>query len=322
MDKLDVSIMRSLFSDVHRYPSRSEIRESMSSLARKINVSEPTLRSRVNGYEKSGFLKGWSVFVNPNLIGQHVGQVHLDVLPPSSKDDALKKIKLIDGVWLIAKYHGNTVAVGLFYDNEASLMKRVELMTRITNAEHVVHGQILFPPCDYRFTRNDMAIITSIQERPGLAYSSIAKEMHLSTRTVRRRLNRMLHERALFMAPKLDFREMTGAIGADVFVFYVNKEAARQTERRVLALVDKVLVASIPGGPEHLYASLVLENLEQAEEILNGVKRLEGVGEVYVDLIEEHLPQYQVFKEQIETLMSWQAHQRGVNILRSVAQIA
>lgn len=273
----------------------------MSSLARKLGISEPTLRSRVNGYLRSGFFGGWSLLINPNATGHSSVLMHLDVLPPSSKNDAVAKIRLVDGVWDAPKYHGNTLGVALFYDTEATLKKRMELIARIANSERIAYGHIPFPPCSYGFTSADLAILEIIQENPGMTYSSISRKTGLSTKTVRRRLGRMMQERALFVAPRVDHRRLKGAIGADLFIVYTNEQAGRDTERGVLKLVEKVHVASVRGR-EILWVGMILQTLGEADEILSAAKMLEGVREAYVDLVEEHVSQYEVFTDELKRL--------------------
>ncbi len=302
MDQLDLMIVRSLLTDTHNYSFRSEVRESVSSQARKLGVSEPTLRSRVKGYAKSGFLRGWSLFFNPSVTGHRAAQVSLDVLPPSSKHDAVRKIRLIDGVFYTTRYHGNRVGACLIYDDEDSLRKHLELMARIANAEHVGHGQLMFPPCTYFPTSSDLAIIKAIQERPNLTYSLVARATHFSTKTVKRRLNRMISEGAVFVAPKMDFRQVKGSIPADVYVYYTDPKWARDTQENALKTVERFLVYSTPGSPEFVYALVFLENVEQANEILDSLKALSGVKEAYVDLIEEHAEQYTTLTKNIGRL--------------------
>ncbi len=309
MDALDRSILRSLFTDI-QYPARPKIRESVSALARELHVSETTVRSRVNAYLRSGFLRGWSLFVNPNLVGEHVAQACFDVRPPSAKEDVIEKIRLIDGVWYIAKYHEDAVGVGFFYEDEDSLKTRLELMARIASAEHFSCGELRFPPSAYQFSLTDVAIIKSVEGEPGRAFASIARETRLSTRTVRRRLHRMIEEHVLFTVPIMDFRKARELIAADIFVFYTTREVARDVERAVLAMVDKIMVAAIPGSPDHLYVSVFLENLADAHEILVKLRSLDGVKEAHVNLIEEHLPQYQSFRKQIVELSK--THELGI----------
>lgn len=301
LDRLDIAILRSLFLDVNNCPARSEIHESLSSIARKLDLSEVALRCRVNGLTRSGFLKGWSVFLNPNAIGQRVAQVHLDVLPPSSKQNVIRKIRLVDGVWMVIDYLENTLAVGIYYEDESSFRNRVELMSRIANAEHVLYGETPFPSCNHKFTQADLAIIRGVQGEPWQTYASIACQAGLSARTVRRRLNRMIDERALFITPKLDFRRLKG-IAVDLFVFCDDKELARNAEKKILSLYGDRIVAAMLGGPKHLCISLVFDNVSERNEILSRVRQLQGVRKTYAELIEERLEQYQTFKNQIERL--------------------
>jgi DNA-binding Lrp family transcriptional regulator len=264
-------------------------------------MSQRTLKKRIKEYTTSGFLQGWEVFVNPVAVQSNSAQVHLDVWPTASKQDVIRKLRLIDGVWYIANYHGNDLGVGLYYDDGDSLKSRLELMARIANSEHVAHGQVLFPPCGYRFRPTDLAIIRSVRGGPWQTYASIAKQTRISTRTVRRRLARMIADRALFVAPLLDFKCLKGVIGADLFVFYVNKRAAATGREKILSVISNDFVFAAQ-GPDHSYYALLLENVSQLSEIQNRVKDFEEVRDAYVELIEDHLSQHRTHKAKIERL--------------------
>lgn len=302
MDKLDVQVLRALFTDVRLNPAQSQIRASIAGLARELHVSEPTLRSRVRNYERSGFLNGWGLFVNPNLIGLGVAQVRLDVRPPATTEDAIEKIGLMNGVWYIASYHGNALGVGFYFEDDLDLKRQVQLMARIANSERTDSGRVTFPSCSFRLTSADLAIIASIQEEPGRAYASVARDTGLSSRTVRRHLNRMVLEGAVFAAPRLDPRKVRGAVFADVFVFYASGKVDQDLRKEVLTLLDPSLIAVIPGGPDHTYAGVILDNVAGASELVSRLRSIEGVKAAFVELVEGHRQQYEVFALQVRKL--------------------
>ncbi|MDA4118719.1 MAG: AsnC family transcriptional regulator [Thaumarchaeota archaeon] len=205
MDAVAVAVLRWMMTGLDRYPARSEIRESMATAAKKLHCTEATVRARTRRLFESGLLKGWLVFVNPISVAQRVAVIRLDVLPPSARDDVIRKFKLIEGVWLITKNYDSALGISTYYPDGVALKKKVELMARIANSEHVTFGEIPFPPCSYAFKHVDLVILRCVQESPSLSYSGIAKQVHLSSKTVRRRLNGMIRERAVFATLDFDF---------------------------------------------------------------------------------------------------------------------
>ena len=301
MDSFDRQIWKALFLDVRGYPARSELRESFSSIARKLEVTEPTVRSRIKKFVELGYLKGWNFLVNPNAVGQHLGQVMLELPPSASKLDCISKIRLVDGVWFIGRYHTNRLCVGICYQDKATLDRRIELIVRIVDPKHVVYGEFTFPPSAYRFSPVDVAIARSIQVGPWQPWSILAKQAGASEKTVKRRLIKMMTERALFMAPIVDPGKIVGLLPVDVYLFYAKNDPARQAEQQVLALVKDMLITTA-GGPEHTYISLLLDSLKQIKESREQVGSLRGVRETVVDLIEEYLPLYEGYRRELERL--------------------
>ena len=302
MDAIDVAVLRWMMTGLGRYPARSEIRESMSSAAKKLHLTETTLRSRTRRLFESGFLEGWLVFVNPRSVNQRVAVIRLDVLPPSAKEDVIRKIRLIDDVWLISKNHESALGISTYYSDEASLKKKVELMARIANSEHVTFGEIPFPQCSYTFRDADLAIIRCVQESPSLTYSGIAKLVHLSGKTVRRRLNRMIREMALFVTLDFDFSKSKGIFIANLLVTFQSHEAWRDTEQETFSLIAEKMFGNVRGNPALSNYSLILDNVADMERILSQVKRLEGVNDAYLDLCQEYIALSQPMRDQVERL--------------------
>ncbi len=135
-------------------------------------------------------------------------------------------------------------------------------------------------------------------------YASIAKATHLSSKTVKRRLDRMIKEYAVFVAPKFDFVSLRGTIPADIFMKFEDSKWTREVDESVFAAIGSAVAYSTAGSPEYFYALTFLDNVEQASRIASSLKDIEGVKEAYVDLIEEHWAQYSVLTKNVERLAS------------------
>jgi DNA-binding Lrp family transcriptional regulator len=302
LDSLDVAVLRWLMMGFEEYPARAEIRESYSLAAKRLNVSEGTLRNRILRLEESGYLSGLGVFLNPNGGGQHMAAIRLDVLPPSAKDAVVRKLELIEGVWRIMKCQSNSLILGTYYEDDASLGNKVELMSRIANSENIFCREIRFPACDYEFKPMDFDIIRCVQESPRMRYETIAKRTHLSTKTVWRRLNKMIQDRAIFVTLKLDATKSKGAIIANLILVHQCGEDARELEQKAIALVGDSMFSAILGSPGFCYFELMLDNVAKSTSILNEAKRLDNVEDAYMDIVEEDAESFIPFREQVERL--------------------
>ena len=101
MDKLDLSILEILSKN-----SRTPFME----IARKLKVSESTIRKRVSNLEKKDVIQKYSLVVDTNKIGfENVALIGVDVMPEKYLDVA-KKLSEFDEI----KYAASTTGDHMF----------------------------------------------------------------------------------------------------------------------------------------------------------------------------------------------------------------
>lgn len=108
MDLLDVKLFGELAQDKESYSLQFDIRESFGGISKRLCIDEDTVRNRIEKLRQTGFLRGWTVFVNPNLIGLAVAQVFLHIPHELSKKDLIDKLKKINGVTVIINCFGDS----------------------------------------------------------------------------------------------------------------------------------------------------------------------------------------------------------------------
>ena len=301
MDNLDVRIFREFVQDRGAYPLQSDIRQPVMKVATKLNIDVATVRNRIKKLHESGFMKDWYVFPNPSLFDLGVAHARGDVLAQSTmKDDAIRKIRLVQGIWTIINHFGSSMRVILYFEDQASLKKQIELIARISSSENILHREIHFPQCAVTLSEDDLEVVGSILTDPTKSYNAISKETGLSNKTVKRRLERMLRGRALFMIPSLNPESLSGATLAELLVFYESPEAMKKEQGRIESHIDRHLMSAQLGDPEHMLFLLVITNISQVKEILNWVKQQPGVKSAFLDLVEGRIEQYDAFSQQLK----------------------
>src|SRR5437879_4609267 len=238
VDSLDVRVCRELFHDRTGPLLRSDFRRSYRSMARKLRVDEVTVRNRIKRLQQSGFLKGTRLIVNPGLLGVRVAQLWFDVRPPSAKDDLIRKLSLMHGVLAVSDSHGPSLTLVIMYESEISVKKEFELIAEMSNAQNLVRGNIPFPECAIELTHTDWKIIKDIQTDPRRSYSVISREVGMSRKTVKRRLQKMIEEEALFVIPSWNPKALDGAIIADLVVFYANPGSKADLDHQIVSQFD------------------------------------------------------------------------------------
>jgi len=309
VDSLDIRVCRELFRDRTGPLLQSDIRKSYRSIARKLRVDEVTVRNRIKRFQQSGFLKGWQLIVNPGLLGISFAQLWFDVRPPSAKDDLIRKLSLMHGVLAVSDSYGSSLALIMMYEGEISAKREFELIARMSNAESLVRANIPFPGCAIELTHTDWRIIKALQTDPRESYSVISREVGMSQKTVKRRLQRMIEERALFVIPSWNPKVLDGAIIADLVVFYANPGSKTDLDKKIVSRFASLLVSTRLSDIEHGFFNFIIRNLSQAKEILTWVNEQPGVGNAFIELVQDRIEVYESFNEPVdkkltETLMS------------------
>src|ERR1700691_29227 len=111
MDKLDVKIIRELLQPSPFVPSREGQRESFRAMGKKLGVSDGVVAKRVARLARSGFIKGFPLLLNMDLLGLKVGVVILDVEASTPRKELAKKLSLIDGLIIVQVHLLGSVGV-------------------------------------------------------------------------------------------------------------------------------------------------------------------------------------------------------------------
>lgn len=279
-DSLDRRIMRELESP-HSF--QWNVRESYATIAKKVGVDEETVRNRIARQTRAGVITGWQLIVNPHLMGRESASVELEVADPD-KRPSVAKIKLIDGVVSLLDLHGTGLEVGIYYTHDRALEKAVRLMEEICGAPRSLVWKVPFPACDLRMSATDWKILGIIRRDPRKKLSKIASEARVSTKTASRRLGMMVDGFACFLHASVDFQKLGGL--ACRLLVRTDSPAKSKVDSAILAKVESV-EWSYTYSDEYSMFVVYCENLAQAEQVASAVRKLEGVGSVRMDIIED-----------------------------------
>jgi len=307
MDSLDIGIIREMLETKATSPVDSNVRKSLSSIARKLKVDENTVKNRIDRLRRSGFLRGWWVGINPNLVNQKMAQIWFDVKNASAKQEVIQKISLIPGVAVIKNLFGPSLCVVLYYEGEQTLKKTTELISSIAGSSSVTFATEPFPTCKITLSNDDLRIITNLQKEPLKSYADIASELGLSSKTVKRRIIRLSEGDALYLLAELDPKFLSGGIACGLLIFYDDLRPKFLVEEIVTYLGDQLIFANLD-DLRHGYFALIITNLAMAQQILNWALAQKGVSSGRVDIVQEIISLYSVYEEQLEKLQFSSTH--------------
>jgi len=316
MDSLDVRIIREMLESKATSPVDSDVRKSLSSIARKLKVDENTVKNRIERLRRSGFLRGWWVGINPNLVGQKMAQIWFDVKNSSAKQEVIEKVSLISGVAVIKNLYGPSLCIAFYYEGEQTLKKTTELISSIAGSTYTTCANEPFPTCRTTLSSDDLRIIASLQKEPLKPYTDVAKELELSTKTVKRRITRLSEGDALYLVAELDPKFLSGGIACGLLVFYDDPKRKYLVEEIVSYLGDQLIFANLD-DPHHGYFALIITNLASAQQILNWALAQKGVSSGRIDIVQEIISLYSVYEEQLEKFQHSSAYAPHTKTLRT-----
>lgn len=187
-------------------------------------------------------VRGWKVGINPELLQSKISALVFRVGSGLAKEDVIRKVRLVDGVFGILDFFGDTLTLILLHDTESALDRQIELVCQIADARDVERLRPVQWPPEIRLDRTDLLIIKCLQSDHKKPYVDVAKSLGLSSRTVKRRVTRLIEHRALFIAPEIDLKSVTGAVCADLVVHYADAQVKKQLDARIAERYDDFML--------------------------------------------------------------------------------
>lgn len=269
-------------------------------IAKNLGVDEETVRKRVEGLRKTGLIRGWQLVVNPTLFGMGLYAAWMTVSPQLSVNEAIRKIKLVNGVVAILHEVGDALSVGVLCEDEKGFKKRLELMTELVGGTNVTTYSTNYPKQSIELTRTDWEIIRKLKVDPTQRFNKLARGLGLSSRTVKRRLSRMTEGRAIFIIPDLDYRVLEGAFCIDIFVHYTASGFKTEVDGKFFTKYQDFIFRAGWGSPAHGHFTLIVPSIAIAQEIVDWLRGLNGVREVKLSFVYDWL---QFFDEAVDELI-------------------
>jgi DNA-binding Lrp family transcriptional regulator len=296
MDKLDIKIIGELL----RFDSGQGVRRSFRSIARTFRVDENTIRSRIDKLRRSGFIRGWLIAVNPNLLGEKVAQIWLDVGQQADKAKVIKEISLIPGIMLILDYFGKSLGVMFHFEDEKTARNTTELIAEISGSNDLRRAEVPFPKCDIFATRTDWLIIRSMQKDPWKPFDDIARELCLSSITIKRRLARLNDAAALYMLVDINPKAVEGSLLVHLVVFYEEPASRNALVPRIYDRLGEQIAFSDVDDKEHGFFALMLNNISKLQDIASWINRENGVRHAMLNILQDMVTFPSVYVSQVE----------------------
>jgi DNA-binding Lrp family transcriptional regulator len=278
LDKDYSDLMRELWGS----PERWNVRKSFVDVAKKLGVDEETVRNRLNRVKESGFLVGWRLVPNASLFGRKPIMQHLTFESQQAKVEALPLLGRMDGVITAASFYSDEVMVTLYDDQERTSSKA---LSALGAKEGPVEWQGLgMPSSTFRMTPTDWQIVRLMLRDAERAVMEVAALVKTSSRTAKRRLDRMMDATAIFIMPIVDQARFSG-ISYQVVV-ESNPGKKSEVDRLVTSRIEN-LVFRATDSSDTLIFGFPGKNIAEGKGLLGWLRRQPGVKSARINIVEE-----------------------------------
>ena len=300
MDTLDIRLLREYLQGSPGFRFQTDVRRSLREIATQFDLDADTVRKRLDRLEESGVIRSWQVGVNPDILGCTTSGVVFDIDPTLSKEDVIAKIKLVEGVFYILNFVGSTVTVALLHEGERIRTREIELIARIAGAKNLRRlGPVSSPPSP-RITKTDLRIIGALRREPKKPYRAVASMLGISSRTVRRRINRLVEGKALFVTAEIDVKAMTGGVCANLVVSYHNPSAKKRLDTRIPARFEPYVIRAGSGWAQYGHFMFMFPNIPIALDVQRSIEGMKGVKDATLHFVKEIIVSDEPFHERLE----------------------
>jgi DNA-binding Lrp family transcriptional regulator len=292
LDRIDIKILGQLFRGVSSIGREPEVKGVYGRVAKKLRLDEEAVRRRVVRMESAGLIRGWQLLINPNVLGLKQYGVLMTVNPQVRIEEAVRKIRLVQGITYICRPPGDMLRIGILCKNEGIFKKNVDLISELAGTKERMTYAVCYPAAEFEPTRADWQVINAFRPDPLVHYAEVAEKLGLSSRTVRRRLKRLAHGNVVFFRPNIDFSLLDGCSCASLFILYTASGFKGRVDIGIFTKFEDYVLRAGWGNPSHGYFEFVIPNIDIAQEIVDWTRAQQGVKEVRLNFRNHRLNFY------------------------------
>lgn len=299
MDNLDIKIIRELFQPTPFAPSREGQRKSFRMMGKRLGVSGEAVARRVDRLVRSGFIKGFPLFLNMNLLGLKAGALVMDVEASTPRKELAEKLSLIDGLLIVQSHVGSFIGIVFCCEDHESLQKKADLISAVAGARSTKLTRVPFPNSAVSLSKSDWNIISKLERNVDKSPKMISEELQISIRTVKRRMARLVKNNTIFTLASTNVGAIRDAVMADLVVEYDSPDVRPAIDGMLLELLEPYYFSTRPWESYGLFA-MILPSISKSREILETVKRTSGIRSARLELVEDRYESYDYLYEAVD----------------------
>ena len=249
-------------------------------IAKALRLTPERVRDRIAGMEEAGLISGYGIVPNSRHLGVETSWYYYAFPDDDAVDRAMEKLEPVDGVAACCAFLGGLMCVGIYHRSPADLERKLRLLLALAGEGELRKFFDVEMPLVHRpLSRLDWLIVQALRPDAVQPPAEVARDLRVSAKTVKRRLDRMANEGSVFVVPWLD-----GSKAEGMFLFYLlvgtGEEAGPGTLNALRRAFDGSLVSvDLLAARELGTYSLLLaaKSMSDADALRRAARKVKGV---------------------------------------------
>lgn len=283
LDDVDLRILRAWGGS---FPPRHwALRAPYAEIARTVGVDEETVRLRLKRARERGLLASVQVMPNARILGYREASVEVRVAtyPATPKAEAIAAARGIDGVVAVVDFRDDAFVANFFFRDEAALRNLLRAFGGIpgANVDACWERHLAMPGLELKGL--DWRILHSLRHDAWREPAEISEALHVSVRTVQRRLAAMTQGKAVYLTRPPNVG-VVGGLMCLFFVTYADEVRKRSADFRIHSLVRRIGMSDTTSGDLSVFG-VACQNFTEADQAMETMRSVEGVSSVRMHVV-------------------------------------
>jgi DNA-binding Lrp family transcriptional regulator len=248
-------------------------RQSYASLGRRVSLSAPAIRDRLNHLKKNGILQGFMLSIDSSVFDRD--DLLLFFHGDFSRKTVLAAFAAPDVSWVAWKVDGR-IHMRLWTKNEREAIDNLDKILGVRPSERALKPRKRRAPVSI----TSLSIMDALVDDPKVPFGEILKTTGLSPKTVRRHLNLLLETKTIFIDPLLGIMRDSGEL---VYPLVVAGRVSMDQLRRIMGEAAQIhhtleppmkhVLCRASSLADVITKTRVLENLQGVESVTISLDR-------------------------------------------------
>ena len=271
VDQKDLKILRLLLDDG---------RKSYEKIAKHVDLTPTTVKNRIIQLVYDEVIIDFKTQINPKILNYSVCYSLAYLKGEPNKHALIEELGDERNVVGGCVNLGNYLSIVHSFKNDSELHANIQLLKKYEEIEALDNFVLLIPSMDFqdvKISKNDWRIIHTLKDNCRKTDVEVAKELNLSAKTVKRRLNYLKNNGIITFVVNLDTSSGNLLTYNPIIKFKSINSKDFITINKIVN--DPFYIWRIANEETMIY-TIYIKQLRDLEDQINKIKQLENVAEV------------------------------------------